>query len=264
MYITSITLQPIHQIPFIAPPSNAFGVGNQMLPVLSAQVDYLPPGLEAIIATSDLQGIDPNNQRLLGHLVANELENLAEQGHIPSPEKTGIILAGDFYAQKEKRGGDGDVREVWQAFNRCFRWVAGVAGNHDHFGKTLEEINIFKTELGINYLDEEITCIDEISIAGIAGIIGNKTKHFRRSEKDFIQAIQELVSQSPNILILHEGPNHPEAKLKGNESIRVELATASNLLVICGHSHWNVPVTTLSQEVQVLNVDSRVVVMKAQ
>ena len=30
-----------------------------------------------------------------------------------------------------KRGGFGDVREVWAAFSKHARWVAGVAGNHD-------------------------------------------------------------------------------------------------------------------------------------
>ena len=65
----------------------------------------------------------------------------------------------------------------------------------------------------------------------------------------------------PDILILHEGPNGPDAKLIGNQSIRAELATANELLVICGHSHWKVPMTTLFPGVQVLNVDSRVVVL---
>ncbi len=262
MRINSISNHPIHQIPFITAASSGVGMVDKVLPILSAQVDSLPPGLEAIIATSDLQGIDPNNQRLLGHLVAEELEILAEQGKIPSLKTTGIILAGDLYAKIDKRGGVGDVREVWQAFSRRFRWVAGVAGNHDSFGKTPENMIAFQNEQGIHYLDGNITCVDQLRIAGISGIIGKNSKPFRRLENDFIKAIQEIIKELPNILILHEGPNDAEAKLMGNESIRVELATARDLLVICGHSHWKVPITSLSKRVQVLNVDTRAVVLR--
>ncbi len=121
--------------------------------------------------------------RLLGHLVAEELEILAEQGKIPPLKTTGIILAGDFYAKIDKRGGVGDVREVWQAFSSRFRWVAGVGGNHDSFGKTPENIIEFQNEQGIHYLDGNTISVDDIRIAGISGIIGKSNKPFRRLEK---------------------------------------------------------------------------------
>ncbi|ARV59329.1 hypothetical protein BZZ01_12455 [Nostocales cyanobacterium HT-58-2] len=259
--ITSISERPIHQIPFITHSPDRVGIVHRVLPILLAKVDSLPEGLEAIIATSDLQGIDPVNHRLLGHLVSEELEHLAELGKIPSPQKTGVILAGDFYAQIDKRGGVGDVREVWQAFSRRFRWVVGVGGNHDSFGKTPQEMQAFQNEQGIHYLDGELTCLDGIRIAGISGIIGKKTRPLRRSEEDFRELIQELLKESPDILILHEGPNDEPARLIGNESIRAELKQGRNLLVVCGHSHWRVPMTAMPQGVQVLNVDTRVVVM---
>ncbi len=43
------------------------------------------------------------------------------------------LLAGDFYTVPalDKRGGTGDVTDVWRAFGECFAWVAG---NHDLFG----------------------------------------------------------------------------------------------------------------------------------
>ncbi|WP_242040561.1 metallophosphoesterase [Coleofasciculus sp. FACHB-1120] len=262
MRIASISDQPIHEIPFItAAAAGHLQVVEQVLPILSAEADSLPPGLDAIIIASDLQGINPTDGRLLGHRVAEELETLANLGRIPSPQKTGIILAGDLYARSDKRGGEGDVREVWQSFSRRFRWVAGVAGNHDILGNTPEEIQTFKKGRGIRYLDGEIAVVDGFRIAGISGIIGKPTKLWRRSEKDFHQALRQLLKELPNILILHEGPNDPEAKLMGNQSIRAELAAANELLVICGHSHWKVPMTTLFPGVQVLNVDSRVVVL---
>jgi Icc-related predicted phosphoesterase len=263
MRITAISDHPIHQIPFITAASSNRGAIEMVLPILLAQVDSLPPGLEAIIATSDLQGIEPKTRRLLGHAVAEELETLADLGQIPSPQTTGIIFAGDLYGQTDKRGGAGDVREVWQAFSRHFRWVAGVAGNHDRLGDTPEDIKIFKKGRGINYLDGEIAVVDGLRLAGISGIIGKPSKLFRRSEKDFKRTIRQLLKELPDILVMHEGPNAPEAKLMGNESIRSELAKASKLLVICGHSYWKVPAITLPNEVQVLKVDSRVVVLKA-
>ncbi|MEC4881491.1 MAG: metallophosphoesterase [Scytonema sp. PMC 1070.18] len=261
MRIISISEKFIHHIPFMTHAPNGTGAISKILPVLLAKVDSLPDGLDAIIATSDLQGIDPKNQRLLGHLVSEELEKLAELGKIPSPQTTGVILAGDLYAQVEKRGGVGDVREVWGAFSRRFRWIAGVGGNHDSFGRTLQEIKTFKSERGIHFLDGHIACLDGLRIAGISGIIGKKTKPFRRSEKDFRQLIQNLLPELPDIFILHEGPNDTAARLIGNESIRAELIRASDLLVICGHSHWKLPMTTLPNAIQVLNVDTRVVVM---
>ncbi|WP_017317423.1 metallophosphoesterase family protein [Mastigocladopsis repens] len=259
--ITSISNRPIHQIPYLTHSPNSAGIVNRVLPILLAKVDSLPEGLEAIIATSDLQGIDPKNHRLLGHRVSEELENLAESGKIPPLQTTGVILAGDLYAQIDKRGGVGDVREVWQAFSRRFRWVAGVGGNHDSFGRTPQEIQAFQNGQGIHYLDGDLTCVDGIRIAGISGIIGKKTKPFRRAEEDFRKLVRELLNELPDILILHEGPNDVQARLMGNESIRSELTQGSNLLVICGHSHWRVPMTAMPKGVQVLNVDSRVVVM---
>lgn len=262
MLIRSISRYPIHQISFVTA-GNQPSIVQQILPILLAKVDALPPGLEAIIATSDLQGIDPNSGRLLGHLVAEDLEKLAEIGILPPPQQTGIILAGDLYAKLNKRGGVGDVRSVWQAFNQRFRWVAGVGGNHDSFGRTQEDIQEFSQQIGINYLDGQIIEIDKLRIAGISGIIGNPNKAFRRLEKDFIKSIRALVQELPDILIMHEGPSHPEVKLAGNDAIRKELMAAHNLLVVCGHSHWKVPITAVSKGVQVLNVDSRVVVLKA-
>ncbi|MBD2610395.1 MAG: hypothetical protein FWK04_18370 [Nostoc sp. GBBB01] len=267
MHIISISNSPIHQIPYLTAASGGSGVIERDLPVLLGEVDYLPNNLEAIIITSDLQGIDPKNQQLLSYLVIEELEILAENGKIPSLKNTGIILAGDLYAEVNRRGGVvGDIREIWQAFNRQFCWVAGVAGNHDSLGNTQEEIQLFKQNSSIYYLDGDIRRNGELSLAGISGIIGKKIKPFRRPEKEFIKAIRELTKQSPDILILHEGPDYPEGKLAGKESIRKELEKINltkNLLVICGHSYWKIPAIALANNIQVINADSRAIVLQA-
>jgi Icc protein len=210
--------------------------------------------------------LTPTNQQLLGHLVIEELEKLADIGKIPSLKNTGIILAGDFYAEVNRRSGVvGDIREIWHAFNQRFCWVAGVAGNHDSLGNTQEEIQIFKQNRNIYYLDGEIRRNGELNIAGISGIIGKKSKPFRRSEKEFIKVIRELIKQSPDILILHEGPDYPQANLVGQESIRKELEKinkSNKLLVICGHSYWKIPTIALANGIQVIKADSRVIVLQ--
>lgn len=50
---------------------------------------------------------------------------------IPSPARMAALLAGDYFALAETRGGFGCVAEVWQVFASQFAQVIGVAGNHD-------------------------------------------------------------------------------------------------------------------------------------
>ncbi|BAY12776.1 metallophosphoesterase family protein [Calothrix sp. NIES-2098] len=267
MQIISISNLPIHQIQYLTAATGGVGAIARSIPILLAEADYLPNNLEAIIVTSDLQGIDPKNQQLLSYLAIEELEKLAEIGKIPSLKNTGMILAGDLYAEVNRRGGVvGDVREIWLAFNRRFRWVAGVAGNHDSFGNTPLEFQSFQQHRNIYYLDGEIKRNGDLSLAGISGIIGKKGKPFRRPEKEFLKIIRLLVKQSPDILILHEGPNDPQGNLVGQESIRRELEKiniTNNLLVICGHSYWKVPMIVLENGIQVLKADGRVIVIQA-
>jgi Icc protein len=261
MRIVKINDSPIQEIKYLVAATGNTRVVEKVLPIFVAEVDALPGGLNALIATSDLQGIEPSQRCLLGHTVAESLETLAFLGKIPSSQATGVLLAGDLYAQTNSRGGEGDVRSVWFAFNRRFRFCAGVAGNHDLFGSSLEDMKAFRSTRGIHYLDGDITTLDGLCISGISGIIGKSNKPFRRREKDYIRALGHIVKQKPDILILHEPPNAPDAKLAGNELIRSKLATANDLLVICGHVHWKIPMVSLYSNVQVLNVESRVFVL---
>ncbi|AFZ14473.1 hypothetical protein Cri9333_3658 [Crinalium epipsammum PCC 9333] len=263
MRIVKIPDSPIHEIRYLVAATTKTRVVEKILPIFVAKVDALPEGLNALIATSDLQGIEPQQRCLLGHTVADELESLAALGKIPSPETIGVLLAGDLYAQTDTRGGEGDVRSVWKAFNRRFRFCAGVAGNHDLFGASLEDMKAFTSIRGIHYFDGNIMTIDGLRISGISGIIGKQSKPFRRREKDYKRTLSNIVKQKPDILILHEAPTVPDAKLAGNELIRSELSTASDLLVICGHVHWKIPIVSLHSSVQVLNVENRVFILMA-
>ncbi len=262
--ILSIDRHPIHQIPFQCASSGRRGVTNLTLPIYLGMVDRLPSNLGAIVVTSDLQGIDSVTKQLMGHRVAQELEILIDNiADIPNSLQTGVILAGDLYATLERRGGLGDVRSVWQDFQRRFRWVAGVAGNHDSFGKTPAEFEEFTQIANLHHLDGRTARVDELDLAGISGLISNKQKPFRRPQHVYQQLIRELLDRSPDILILHEGPSAAEHSLRGNDAIRAELIDRPSLLTICGHIFWKEPLVNLPQGGQLLNVDSRVVILLA-
>ena len=141
MRIRHIDLRPFHRVRYL----NAGRRGrvvSSVLEITRAQVDALPDGVDAIIVASDLQGVVPNSWRarganvLLGVELACEMAALADDGELPYPERTGVILAGDLYSAPagNVRGATGDVREVWLAWAERYRWVCGVQGNHDLFG----------------------------------------------------------------------------------------------------------------------------------
>lgn len=260
--ILTIDPQPVRVIPYQCASSGKPGVTNAHLPIYLATVDRLPANLAALVVTSDLQGVDPDNKRLLGHRVAAELESIIEQRDcLPSSAQIGTILAGDFYAALERRGGIGDVRSIWQDFHRRFRWVAGVAGNHDSFGDCHADFEAFKQTTNIYFLDGTIERIDDLNIAGISGLISTKQKPFRHPPKIYRQLIRALLDRSPDILILHEGPSFAELKLRGNDTIRAELDKYPSVLTICGHCHWRQPLVDVPQGGQVLNVDGRAVIL---
>ena len=262
--ILSIDPNPIHQIPYQCATAGKRGVANLTLPIHVGKVDRLPADLGAIVVTSDLQGIDPDLNRLMGHRVAEELEALIDNlDSLPNSLQTGVILAGDLYARLERRGGLGDVRAVWQDFRRRFRWVAGVAGNHDSFGNTVAAVEEFERLTNLYHLDGRMVRVDELDLAGISGLISTKQKPFRRSQQVYQQLIRELLDRSPDILILHEGPSAPDHYLRGNDTIRAELINRRSILTICGHIFWKEPVVNLPQGGQILNVDSRAVILIA-
>jgi len=270
MRILSITDNPIHTLAFrnVAP---GRAVITEDLAVLHAAVDRLPDGLQAIVATSDLQGRGPatlggDHSPLLGELLAEELEVLAELGEIPLAEATGVILAGDLFARPEmdRRGGSGDVRGVWEAFVRRFRWVVGVAGNHDWFGPgwSLPHFETFKKQEGIFFLDGGSVMLDSLRIGGLSGTIGNPRRPYRRLEEDFCDNVGRLAAAGPDVLVMHDGPDVMGTELRGWPSVRQVLERSRPTVVIRGHAHWKTPLATLSNGSQVLNVDSRVVVLR--
>jgi len=269
MRIVSIEESPFHLLPY----RNVSGdrrIVRATLPFLRAKVDALPNGLDAIMATADLQGREfPTNEsangRLLGKHLAEHCALLAGTGMLPPLDRIGVILAGDLYTREllDKRGGSGDVRQVWAAFVQRFRWVTGVAGNHDFFGKTpsVPDFKAFLRQPKTHFLDGHVVELDGLKIGGLSGVVGDSArKLFRREEKVFASEIRRLIGAPLDLLVMHDGPDAGETK-RGWPSIREALEQSRPTLVIRGHAHWECPLAVLSNGTQILNADSRVVIL---
>ena len=266
--IVSLDRQPLAEIIFLNAARRG-GVETQRLPIVRAEVERLPDGLSGVLVTSDLQGVAPDwaaqtgANALLGVVLASEVERLAmeDSERIPPVDEIGVVLAGDLYSvpKGNKRGASGDVREVWQTFGLAYRWVAGVAGNHDRFGSE-RDMARFRAEPGIAFLDGDAVELDQLTIAGVSWIIGNPAKPGRRSPDDFFDALGRAIDSEPDILVLHEPPEGGHDQ-RGNREIRELIELGEVPLTVCGHSHWDEPLAELAGGCQVLNVDARAVLL---
>jgi len=271
MKITKIDAEPFHVLPYLRVKKGGKGVELVDLPFYKICVDRLSSALSALLITSDLQGVECKGHtkgkakagsRLLGHVVTDQAPGiLREQGIEAS--RTGVLLAGDMHSDVslERRGGFGDVREVWRAFRDTFKWVAGVAGNHDYCGEP-EDIAAFRNEKGVHLLVSDVVTLDGVRLGGVSGVIGRSAKPWRNSEAAHGSMIQRVVKQSPALLLLHEGPSINERGLEGSDVIRRQLESCRPCTVICGHKHWPGNVAhPLSNGMQVLNSEGKVLVL---
>jgi 3',5'-cyclic-AMP phosphodiesterase len=264
MRILELVDQPIHRIQFLNAAKGG-GSESQVLPILSGRVDMLPDGLAALLVTSDLQGVvrawSAKPTCLLGEALADAYVNLAAQGLVPGPEGTGVLLAGDLYAAPngDKRGASGDVRSVWQAFARSFRWVAGVEGNHDRFGTAAEKLEM-TSQPNIHLIDYGTIALETLRIGGVSGIMGDPAKPGRRDTKEFLAALEVTLEAQPDLLLLHQGPTGAAAQL-GDAQVTRLMAGYGSMLTVCGHVHWEQPLADLNPSMQVLNVDCRAIVL---
>ena len=264
MNIKPETCRRFHELRFLNA-ARGGGTESQRLVFSQVQATGLPEGLDALVITSDLQGVAQlwthgGQNVLLGIAVADELARLGDAGTIAVPERTGVILAGDLYSAPggDKRGATGDVREVWTAFAEAFRWVVGVAGNHDVFGTEKERSRI-ESLANVDILDGSRTEHDGITLGGVSYVVGNPEKVGRCEESEFFAALDLVLEEAPDVVILHEGPNG-DARQPGNVGVRRAIEAAGAGLVVCGHSHWDEAFARVGQT-QVINVDARVVVL---
>lgn len=269
MRITRIGREPLEEIAYIRA-SRAGGVEEALLDILAVGVNRLPDGLGAIVVTADLQGYSTGRRshpRLLGEEVAEKVGWLASEGRIGPSETVGVLLAGDYWAHPDlcRRGGAGDIRQVWSAFARHSRWVCGVAGNHDLFDSwfvNAADANAakrrFGQQSGLHALDDAIVRLDTLLIAGLGGVIGNPTKAFRRSRSQFAEALTGLIQAQPDVLVCHEGFN--SHGLDAEPALDQALSGAPDMVIVHGHRH-GAPIGSLRTGHQVLNCCERVIVL---
>ncbi len=60
-------------------------------------------------------------------------------------------------------------------------------------------------------------------------------------------------------MVLHDGPDSPADRMRGNGRVREVVERYPNSLIIRGHAHWKRPLVELGAT-QVLNVDARAVI----
>ncbi len=271
MKILEFLPEPVFTFPFLNAGKGAGQFFEDQLPVHHGRVDRMPRGVAAIVVTADLQGRErlqaPDSApRSLGEGLPQQLmEQVLPMLGVDNSSPVAAFLAGDFYTLPalDKRGGTGDVTNVWRAFGDCFTWVAGVAGNHDLFGdRTVPRLSFTSP---LYYLDGETIDVDGLRIGGIGGIIGNPSRPQRRTEDDYLRTLEELFSQPLDVLLMHEGPDGPAFGQRGDARIRTVLENLmshdNSCLIIRGHKHWDSPFAQLSCGLQILNVDSRVVIL---
>lgn len=266
IHIDELSPEPFHTLDYVFAAKRGVSQKGQ-LPFCRATVDRLPDGIDAIVVTADLQGVvsprDEWSPRLLGIAVAEELSILSELAILPRADRLGVVLAGDFHSDldAQERGGKGDVREVWDAFRAVSSWVVGTAGNHDGFGKPWE-LAEFRRKPGIHLLDRETREIGGMRFAGVAGVVGNPLKEWRITAEDMTGVLSRFRSESIDLLVMHEGPEIENRGFAGHPAVNAGLAGWGDALLVRGHCWWPEPLAAVG-DVQVLNVDSRLVVLES-
>jgi len=253
--ITRIEDEPFYLLPHRT--SGPKGkIRRNRLPFYRAYATGLPDTMEALVFTSDLQGREVGGKnRLLGVPVAEALNTMILNNAFPRP--SGMFLCGDLYDYPDchKLGGTGPVDEVYEAFSEIVPQVLGVMGNHDE----LERQPGLPPNVGI--LDGDITTVEELTVGGVSGIVGNPRRHQRRTEEDFLAEVEKVTTRKPDLLLLHQGPEDSECGRRGDPDVALSLATGYAGLTVFGHTRWNWPWLITMGNGQALNVDGRVVVV---
>jgi hypothetical protein len=273
MKVLSMETSPCWEFRYrnVAPGSKQ--VVTASLPVYRATVDHLPDTIGAIVCASDLQGHMKSSapamngkQVLMGIELPGMMRELAAQKLIPRLNQCGAVLAGDLFALTNRRGGLGNCLPVWQAWSEEFKFVVGVAGNHDAFGDSADSVPDL-IELGMpnaKILDGDQTIKNSLKIAGLSGCVGNPKRPFRYTEDVYQKRLVKTVRKESDILILHDGPNVPPLgeEFIGQNRIREVLESLSySPLVLRGHRDWPQAMAELSNGIQVINLESRIIVL---
>ncbi|MEL6109538.1 MAG: metallophosphoesterase, partial [Planctomycetota bacterium] len=207
MRITSFECEPAATIPFLNAGRRPRDYRTESLPIHWATVEGLPESLDGLVACADLQGRETFQSSggrmpsLLGEVIPSQLaEMLLEHGL--HPKRMGAVLAGDFYTVPglDRRGGSGNVSEVWRSFADEFGFVVGVAGNHDEFADA-NHAGVPRFTPPLHFLDGEVICVGGLEVGGVSGIIGNPRRPWRRNEEEYSTAFVDVATQSPSLIV---------------------------------------------------------------
>lgn len=264
VHIDSSQPRVIHELPYLSAGTRGSAPVRGVLEIEVRRATGLRD-LAGMVVTSDLQfrskANDGSPDRLLGEVLAEELSLLSDLGELPPTEEMAVILAGDLYCGPtlSKRGENGDVRPVWEAFSQRFLLVTGVLGNHDTLGPFPQEQASFRAGAGRHLLDGTVVEKAGVRTGGLSGIIGNPARPNRRSENDYLAGAAALIARGLHVLVLHEPPALQGQT--GNVPLAGLLSTDRAPLVVCGHAFWQQPLVEVARGAQVLNVDSRCIVL---
>ncbi len=205
--------------------------------------DPSPPSiqeLESVVRDLDLR-LEP-----LGVVLPEHLARWLEREGV-DPSRVLVLLAGDLCGVLE-RGATCDVRPVWEAFARHFRYVVGVTGNHDLLDKPPE---------GMWLLDADVLNLEGVKIGGVSGIVGRQDRNPRnRDARAYREVLEKVLSHRPEILLVHPCPDVGE--FSGNAVVAEVLkGYPASLHVVCGHVPWPRVRVRLGSHVVVWNVDHR-------
>lgn len=223
----------IHEIPYRN--SGSKRPRNCRLPVFVVRYRHSGPQ-PTFLACADLQGRerDAGRNRLLGESAAEEIRALQERGDLPDLDL--CLLCGDFYDYPDLRklGGTGDVTPALNALSTIAWQACVVLGNHDELqpDELLPDVRI---------LDGEIARTNSLTIGGVSGVIGNPAKNQRKTQEEFLAALEFATGQAVNVLLLHQGPDRANGSSPAHDPIHEYLQTQRDLLVLFGHRHWDEP-----------------------
>lgn len=241
----------IHEIPYRN--SGSKRPRNCRLPVLVVWYRSTGPR-PTFVACADLQGreADARRNRLLGESAAEEIKQLQKSGVLPDLDL--CLLCGDFfdYPDLRKLGGTGDVTSALNALSTTAWQTFAVLGNHD-------EVNVGELVPDVRILDGEIARLSSLTIGGVGGVIGNPTKNQRKTDEDFLVALQIATGSAVNVLLLHQGPQEANKILPVSDPIDDFLQTRKQLLVLFGHRPWDEPFLVAGQNLY-CNVHERIMV----
>jgi len=205
------------------------------------------------LAAADLQGREiGSHNRLVGEVVAEEICVLQEVGAIPNCSL--CLLCGDFFDDPEVRklGGTGNVTAAINAMSKTADQTLAVLGNHDL-------VDPDRLDSTVEILDGNAIETGCLVIGGVSGIVGRPSRNNRKSASEFLTALQDCLSERPQIVLLHQGPGFGPA-MPGWDPINCELRTHSDLLVLFGHCHWPDGPFHVDGRNLMSNVDGRVLV----